>query len=81
MASAPETKPAMPRAVLGRSGLIVSRLSYGAWVSFSYQLDVDKSVAANVDAASAQAEAETAGAYQLMVHAYKGIVFFIPITK
>lgn len=76
MAAAPPTKPTMPKAVLGRSGLIVSRLSYGAWVSFSYQLDVDKSVAASAEAASAQAEAETVGAYQLMVHAYKGLSLF-----
>lgn len=54
----------MPLAVLGRSGLVVSRLAYGAWVSFGIQLDVDKSALSS--------EAESEGAYQLMVHAFKG---------
>ena len=61
----------MPLAVLGRSGLVVSRLAYGAWVSFGIQLDVDKSVLSS--------EAESEGAYQLMVHAFKGTVTSVGI--
>ena len=53
----------MPLALLGRSGLIVSRLSYGAWVSFGNQLDVDKVVG---DTSSPDS------AYSLMVAAFKG---------
>ena len=55
--------PAMPHALLGNSGLVVSRLSYGAWVSFGNQLDVDKAVG---DASSSDS------AYSLMVAAFKG---------
>lgn len=57
----------MPYALLGRSGLVVSRLSYGAWVTFGTQVDVDKAVGS----------AEFDSAYALMVASYKaGINFF-----
>jgi hypothetical protein len=57
------SKALMPMAVLGRSGLVVSRLSYGAWVSFSYQVGVD---------GSGDTGTETEGAYALMLAAFKG---------
>lgn len=55
----------------GRSGLIVSRLSYGSWVSFSYQVGADG--AANEAAEKAGADS----AYALMKAAFTaGINFF-----
>jgi hypothetical protein len=33
--------PAMPYQTLGRSGLLVSRLSFGSWVTFSNQVGTD----------------------------------------
>jgi len=53
---------------LGRTGLLVSRLGYGSWVSFSNQVDVDAAVGGGK---------EQEGAYALMVAAFKaGINFF-----
>eukprot|EP00047_Mylnosiga_fluctuans_P007496 m.253687 g.253687 ORF g.253687 m.253687 type:complete len:368 (+) comp18511_c0_seq1:228-1331(+) len=64
MSSAPEQK--MPMTVLGRSGLVVSRLSFGSWVSFANQVDVDAPI-----------KEGGSGAYDLMVAAFKaGINFF-----
>jgi voltage-dependent potassium channel beta subunit len=69
----------MPLAVLGRSGLLVSRLAYGSWVTFSDQIDIDsaqpcqREKAEEKQQAAAKAESrEREGAYALMVAAYKG---------
>jgi len=58
----------MPMTRLGRSGLIVSRLAYGSWVSFGEKVDIDKGVGSKGDGDSA---------YDLMVAAFKaGINLF-----
>ena len=62
-------KDLMPMAVLGRSGLIVSRLSYGAWVSFSNQVGLE----GKTDSSNTESE----GAYTLMLEAFRnGVNFF-----
>jgi voltage-dependent potassium channel beta subunit len=37
----PPAQPRMPMQTLGRSGLVVSRLSFGSWVTFSFQVGVN----------------------------------------
>ena len=49
--------PAMPMQRLGRTGLLVSRLSFGSWVTFSYQLDANPACASTAHAQRAGARA------------------------
>ena len=41
VAAAPQPFARMPMQTLGRSGLVVSRLSFGSWVTFSFQVGVN----------------------------------------